>query len=140
MQTETCNFIKKETLAQVFAWEFCEIFKNTFFIEHLQWLLLAWESFCFTWNKKKSTFFDSKQRESFNTLGIFTVENILSNFGCSFDISQEYVRFERKMFSLLDFRFFFFFFCFWKASEEKETERWRKRGPVRGRLASLWKG
>ena len=28
---ETCNFIKKETLAQVFYCEFCEIFKNTFF-------------------------------------------------------------------------------------------------------------
>ena len=27
----TCNFIKKETLAQVSSCEFCEIFKNTFF-------------------------------------------------------------------------------------------------------------
>ena len=34
------NFIKKETLAQVFSCEFCKIFKNTFFIEHLRWLLL----------------------------------------------------------------------------------------------------
>ena len=25
------NFIKNETLAHVFSWEFCEIFKNTFF-------------------------------------------------------------------------------------------------------------
>ena len=33
-------FIKKETLAQVFSGEFCEISKNTFFIEHLWWLLL----------------------------------------------------------------------------------------------------
>ena len=31
----TCNFIKKETLAQVFSCEFCEIFKSTFSIEHL---------------------------------------------------------------------------------------------------------
>ena len=30
-----CNFIKKETLAQVFLCEFCEIFKNTFFTEDL---------------------------------------------------------------------------------------------------------
>ena len=29
------NFIKKETLAQVFFCEFCEISKNTFFKEHL---------------------------------------------------------------------------------------------------------
>ena len=27
---EACNFIKKETLAQVFSCEFCEIYKNTF--------------------------------------------------------------------------------------------------------------
>ena len=33
-------FIKKEALAQVFSGEFCEIFKDTFFIEHLQWLPL----------------------------------------------------------------------------------------------------
>ena len=28
---QACNFIKKETLAQVFSCEFCEIFKNTYF-------------------------------------------------------------------------------------------------------------
>ena len=33
---EACNFIKKETLAQVFSCEFCEISKNTFFTEHLR--------------------------------------------------------------------------------------------------------
>ena len=32
---QACNFIKKETLAQVLSCEFCEIFKNTFFTEHL---------------------------------------------------------------------------------------------------------
>ena len=30
----------KKTLAQSFSSEFCETFKNIFFIEHLQWLLL----------------------------------------------------------------------------------------------------
>ena len=30
-----CNFVKKETVAQVFSCEFCEISKNTFFTEHL---------------------------------------------------------------------------------------------------------
>ena len=29
-------FIKKETLAQVFSYEFCEISKNTFFTENLR--------------------------------------------------------------------------------------------------------
>ena len=28
---KACNFIKKESLAQVFSCEFCEIFKNTYF-------------------------------------------------------------------------------------------------------------
>ena len=37
---EACNFIKKETLAQMFSCEFSEIFENTYFIEHLWWLLL----------------------------------------------------------------------------------------------------
>ena len=35
------NFVTKETLAQVFSCEFCEIFKNTLFIENLWWLLLV---------------------------------------------------------------------------------------------------
>ena len=29
-EAEACNFIKKETLAQMFSCEFCEIAKNTF--------------------------------------------------------------------------------------------------------------
>ena len=36
-----CNFIKKETLAQVFSCEFCGISKNTFFYRTLWWLLLV---------------------------------------------------------------------------------------------------
>ena len=31
-----CNFIKKETLAQMFSCKFCEISKNTFFEQHLR--------------------------------------------------------------------------------------------------------
>ena len=34
-QPETCNIYKKETLAQQFSREFCEISENTFFTEHL---------------------------------------------------------------------------------------------------------
>ena len=30
-QAQACNFIKKESLAQMFSCEFCEISKNTFF-------------------------------------------------------------------------------------------------------------
>ena len=32
---QVCNFIKKETLAQVFSYEFCEISENNFVAEHL---------------------------------------------------------------------------------------------------------
>ena len=35
IESQPCNFIKKETLAQVFSCEFCKISKNTFFTEHL---------------------------------------------------------------------------------------------------------
>ena len=35
LKASSCNFIKKETLAQMFFCEFCEISKNTFFEEHL---------------------------------------------------------------------------------------------------------
>ena len=35
IKLHACNFIKKETLAQVFSCEFCEFSKNTFFIEDL---------------------------------------------------------------------------------------------------------
>ena len=31
LQAQACNLIKKEALAQVFSYEFCEISKNTFF-------------------------------------------------------------------------------------------------------------
>ena len=31
----TCNFIKKQTMAQIFSCEFFEIFKSSFFTEHL---------------------------------------------------------------------------------------------------------
>ena len=36
MLPEACNFIKKETQAQMFSIEFCEIFKNTLFTEHIR--------------------------------------------------------------------------------------------------------
>ena len=39
--SQACNFIKKETLAQVFLCEFCEISKNTFFTETSGRLLLS---------------------------------------------------------------------------------------------------
>ena len=37
LQTQACDFIKKETLAQVLSCEFCEISKSTFFIASVTW-------------------------------------------------------------------------------------------------------
>ena len=33
--SQACNFPKKESLAQAFSCEFCDIFKYAFFVEHL---------------------------------------------------------------------------------------------------------
>ena len=35
LQALACNFTKNKTVAQMFSCEFCKIFKNTFFTEHL---------------------------------------------------------------------------------------------------------
>ena len=40
LQAWVGSFIKKEILIQVFSCEIYIVFKNTFFGEHLQWLLL----------------------------------------------------------------------------------------------------
>ena len=43
MLPRACNFIKKETLAQVFSCEFPEFSKNTLFIEHLWTIASVYE-------------------------------------------------------------------------------------------------
>ena len=43
---QACNFIKKESLAQVFSCEFCQISKNNFLTEHLRYWLLYWFCLC----------------------------------------------------------------------------------------------
>ena len=40
------NFIQKEALAHLLSYEFCEIFMNTFFIEHIRWLLFEYVFIC----------------------------------------------------------------------------------------------
>ena len=60
LQASICNFIKTETLPQVFSCEFWEICKNTFFIEDPRWLLLVIVllllTFKFCWNFYNSKF------------------------------------------------------------------------------------
>ena len=52
---QASNFIKKETLTQVFSYKFCEISKNTFLQNMSGWLLLTeiWLPYSF-WEKKLS--------------------------------------------------------------------------------------
>ena len=38
--SDTCKFIKKETLAQVFSCNFANFLKTPFYIEQIWWLLL----------------------------------------------------------------------------------------------------
>ena len=45
---EACNFVKKENLAQVFFFKFCEIFTNTYFKEHLLTAASLLKIFTFT--------------------------------------------------------------------------------------------
>ena len=46
LQAEACNFIKYETLAQVFSCEFCETFENTVFYRIPS--VAASEKMCYT--------------------------------------------------------------------------------------------
>ena len=73
LQTSARNFVKKETLTQEFSCEFCQIFENTFFTEHL-WttdkisVLSSWfnrvSSWLHDWNLQKM----SVKKSSFKKL------------------------------------------------------------------------
>ena len=64
---EACHFIKKETLAQVFSCEFCKIFEETFFTEHL-WTTSSE-------NKRQNFYFDYDLLKVF--LNVFSWRNLL---------------------------------------------------------------
>ena len=74
-----CNFIKKETLAQVFSCEFCEISKKTFFIEHLRatasgYITLIWVWLKWCANNKKGAFSRDLALIRANTVNIFQLK------------------------------------------------------------------
>ena len=77
----SCNFIKKETLAQVFSCEFCEISKNIFFTELLPTMLqllfrlfeclnLLSHLLCLTSKQIHSVYFFSTSKQSLDKHGI----------------------------------------------------------------------
>ena len=55
LEAQGYNFIKKEALEQMFSSGFCEISKNTFFTEHLRWLLQ-----CLRSSKQDCQFFEKE--------------------------------------------------------------------------------
>ena len=64
LYAETCaeayNFITKETLAQVFSCEFCEMFKNTFFNTSGRLLLInSWHIKAFQCSMQENSFCNS---------------------------------------------------------------------------------
>ena len=83
---QVCNFIKKKTLlAQAFSCAFCEIFKNTFFTEHLRTTAAKAKNVSYmmglvsrifiikiTKNMSKNTTFCSKMQMSENIYFIFS--------------------------------------------------------------------
>ena len=65
-----------ETLAHVFSCEFCEIFKNTFFTEHLWWLLLMFAGvldapLLYSWHLLKFSMLDKSRNTEFFLVRIF---------------------------------------------------------------------
>ena len=83
-QSLFCNFIKKETLAQVFSSEFCEISKNTFFIEHLWWVLLK-----------------ARISQITNSTKISQIFRAITTHSCKFEINASHV---------VKFPYFFIYF------------------------------
>ena len=84
-QENTCAsvsiLIKLQTLTQVLSCEFCEVSKNTFFTEHLRWLLLniavdIWKLFnrlcklLFDWIQINMIFKSSRSQEFFK-IGVY---------------------------------------------------------------------
>ena len=72
LQAKACNFIKKETLAQVFSCEFWESFKNTF--SYRTALSTFSYSGCF-WNEETSSIHSLKKRKVLSIVFFMTMFN-----------------------------------------------------------------
>ena len=85
LKPEACNFIEEETPTQVFSCKFCEIFKNTFFIEYL------WETASvFFWRKKKHNLNSKLERIKLLCYNfMFVLENFIQNLILGFFDSKK---------------------------------------------------
>ena len=87
LQAEACNFIKKETLAQVSACGFCEISKNTFLTEHLWATASEYHKYSFmliTFTYRNSQYVLFKSR-TVKTSASYILSTIFSTFGIGKD-------------------------------------------------------
>ena len=84
LQASVCNLKKKEALAQVASWEFCEIFKSTYFTEHLRAtpILSEFEGF----SPKKNSFFKKNKAVCFRKRKLCWMEG--SKIFCANKLSQ----------------------------------------------------
>ena len=74
-KVEACNLIKNETLAQVFFCEFGEIYKNTFFTDHLRATTSEYIYYGMNWEsvRSKNERIQEILIESYPTLHLSTV-------------------------------------------------------------------
>ena len=72
---QACNFIEKETLTRVFPFKFIEIFKNTFFTEHLRETASV-----FHWRKKKYTL-QSWKEQNWYDIFLCSYYKLFTKFG-----------------------------------------------------------
>ena len=82
LQAEACNFIKKESLAQVFSCEFCEISKNTFF--HRTPLVAASVYYL----RKKLSKFSNAQRKVFHAISFQLCSTAYSKFSLNVSLRE----------------------------------------------------
>ena len=78
LEPKVCNFIKKETLAQVFFCEFCEFSKNTFSAEHL---------FCRT---PPDNCFYLQHQSRYILTAIVSIQSTIPSSHCSFWYNKSY--------------------------------------------------
>ena len=86
-----CNFVKKETLALTFSCEFCEIFKNTFFLKHIRTTAPGyhfrqnWNLYVPNFKTESGTSISSKITMLQNINERSTITKLMLEFYCSFE-------------------------------------------------------
>ena len=95
-KNECLQLCSKETLAQVFFSDFCETFKDTYFVEHLQKAVsITWKFRKFTWKHLCRSLFFNKARDLTNTFFIEYLCWLLLFNACITEAATGYVLWEK---------------------------------------------